>query len=66
MLLGVSQLGYALDDQGSILGRGCEFFSSPQRPDRLWSPPSLLPNGYRCSFPGDKAAGLWSWPLVDI
>ena len=29
---------------------------SPKRPDRLWSPKSLLFNGYRISFPGMK------WP----
>jgi len=27
------------------------FFSSPPRPDRLWAPPSLLPNWYRGLFP---------------
>jgi hypothetical protein len=27
-----------------------EFFSSPQRPDRQWGPPSLLSNGYRWLF----------------
>jgi hypothetical protein len=30
------------------------FFSSP-RPDRLWSPASLLSDGYRGSFPGGEA-----------
>jgi hypothetical protein len=34
-------------------GRGWEFFSSPPRPDWLWSPPSLLYNGYY--------QGLWGW-----
>jgi hypothetical protein len=32
---------------GSSPGRGWEFFSSPPRPDRLWSPSSLLSNGYQ-------------------
>ena len=32
---------------GTIWGK--EFFSSPKRPDRPWSPPSLL-NGYRGLF----------------
>jgi len=46
------------DDQGSILGGGWEFFSSPPRPDRIWSPPSLLSNGYHKGFfLGNKAAG---------
>jgi hypothetical protein len=27
------------------------FFSSPQRPDRLWGPPSVLSNGYGGHFP---------------
>jgi hypothetical protein len=38
---------YELDGRGSIPGRAKRFFSSPQRPDRLWSPLSLLHNGYR-------------------
>jgi hypothetical protein len=46
--------GYGLDDRGSggsIPGEVWEFFSSPSRPDRFWSPPSLLSNGYRELFP---------------
>jgi hypothetical protein len=36
----------------------CEISFSPQRPDRLWSPPSLLSYGYREIFCGGKAAGM--------
>jgi hypothetical protein len=36
---------------------GARFFTFPRRPDRMWGPPDLLSNGYRCSFPGSKAAG---------
>jgi hypothetical protein len=42
---------YGLDDRGSILGN-VRFFSSPQRPDRLWGPPYFLSKGYW---------GLFSW-----
>jgi hypothetical protein len=43
--------GYGLDGQGWIPGRGRKSFSSPQCPDRLCDPPSLLPNGYQGLFP---------------
>jgi hypothetical protein len=34
------------------------YFSSPQRPVRLWDSPKLLTNGYRERFPpGVKGAG---------
>jgi hypothetical protein len=43
------------------------FFSSPECPDWLWGPPSLLFNGYSgLFFPGGKAAVAWSWPLSSI
>jgi len=29
--------------------------------DRLYGQSSLLSNGYRGSFPGNKAAGAWIW-----
>jgi hypothetical protein len=38
--------GYGLDGLGSIPG-SARFFFSPQLPDRLWGPPSLLYNEYR-------------------
>jgi hypothetical protein len=37
--------GYGLDSPGSIPGMA-RCFSSPQCPDQLWGPPSLLPTGY--------------------
>jgi len=43
----VQWLGYWMYDRDSIPETGSEeIFSSPLRPDRLWSPPSLLSNGY--------------------
>jgi hypothetical protein len=44
--------GYGLHDRvvGVRVPEGAGFFSSPRRPDRLWGPPSLLPNGYRRLF----------------
>jgi hypothetical protein len=38
--------GYGLDGPRSIPG-SVRFLSSPQLPDRLWGPPSLLSNGHR-------------------
>jgi hypothetical protein len=35
--------GLRLGDWGSILGRNKRFFSTPQRPDRLWVPTTRLP-----------------------
>jgi hypothetical protein len=39
--------GYVLVDRGSIPGRDSVIFSTPQRPDRLWGPPSFLYDGYQ-------------------
>jgi hypothetical protein len=41
--------GYGLDGRSSIPGVA-RFFSSPQRPNRLWGPHSLLSDGYRGLF----------------
>jgi hypothetical protein len=48
----------SLDGQGSISGGVKIFFFVPQRPDRLWSQPNFLYNGYRGLFPwGVKRPG---------
>jgi hypothetical protein len=40
---------------GAVMG----FFSSPQSPDRLWAPPSLLSDGYRMLLPrGESGRGV--------
>jgi hypothetical protein len=44
--------GYGLDGRDSIPG-SARFFSSAQRPDRLWGSPSLLSSGYRGLFHGE-------------
>jgi hypothetical protein len=36
----------------------------PPLPDRLWSPPGPLSNGYRGSFPLGEVAESWRWPLT--
>jgi hypothetical protein len=38
--------GNGMDGRGSVPGRAKKLFSTPQCPDRLWGPPSLLHNGY--------------------
>jgi hypothetical protein len=45
---------YGLNVQGSIPGRGKEFFSSPPHPNRCCGPLSFLFNGYWRIFPGVK------------
>jgi hypothetical protein len=51
--------GYGLDDQGVgvRVPMRSRIFCSPRRPDRY-------PMGTEGSFPRDKAAGAWSWPLT--
>jgi hypothetical protein len=46
-------------DPGSIPG-STRFFSSPQRPDRLWDPPSLLSDWYRGFFARASGRSLTS------
>jgi hypothetical protein len=54
---------YNNNNSGCVVNR---FFSSPQRPDRLWRPLSPLSGLYRRFFGGDKLAGAWSWPLTSV
>jgi hypothetical protein len=53
------ETSYGLDDRGFgvrvTVGSG--IFSTQRRPNRLWSTPNLLSNGYRGLFSGGKAAG---------
>ena len=51
---------YLLDGAG-IKSRWGDIFHN--RPDRPWSAPNLIYNGYRF-FPGVKAAGSWRSPLA--
>jgi hypothetical protein len=46
-----SSVGIATAGEELGRGRGKIFFSSPQRPDRLWGPHSLLSNGHRGLLP---------------
>jgi hypothetical protein len=57
---------YGLGDRGVgvRIPVGVRIFTSPNRPDRLWGSPNLLPNGYQGLFSRVKAAGAWSWPLT--
>jgi hypothetical protein len=48
---------YRLDGPGSIPS-SARFFSSPQIPNRLWGPPSLLSNGYRGLFSRGRGVKL--------
>jgi hypothetical protein len=43
--------------RGSIPGRGRKFVSSPNRPDQLWGPPSLLSNRHQEFSPRREEVG---------
>jgi hypothetical protein len=49
--------GYQQDGRGSSPGKDKKLFCIPQRPDRLWGPPSFLSNFYRGSLAGVKQPG---------
>jgi hypothetical protein len=42
---------FGLKDRSSVSGRSKRFFSTPQRPDLLWDPTSLVSNRYRGPLP---------------
>jgi hypothetical protein len=44
-------MSYKLDSQVLIPGRGKRFFCTPEHPDQLWGPHSLLYNEYQQLFP---------------
>jgi hypothetical protein len=52
--------GYGLDGRGV----GVRVPVRTRRPDRFWVPFSLLSNEYQGSFPWDKVARAWTWPLT--
>jgi hypothetical protein len=60
-------LGYGMDDRGSRFRfpAGTGNFSLHHRVQNgSGAYPASYPMGTRGSFPGGKAAGAWSWPLV--
>jgi hypothetical protein len=58
--IGVTARLRARWDWGSIPDRDKRFFSSPQRPDRLWGPSNLISREYRGAFAGGRETGAWS------
>jgi hypothetical protein len=64
-LIGVTT-NLRLDCCGSIASRDKIFSSTPYRPDRPWSTPSLLRNGCRGLFSQGKTAGTSSWSPISI
>jgi hypothetical protein len=66
--LGIA-LGYGLDDRGSRVRFpvGAGNLSLHHRVQNgSGTHPASYPVGTRGSFPGGKAAGMWSWPLTSI
>jgi hypothetical protein len=62
-------LGYGLDDRGSRVGfpAGAGNFSLHHRlQNGSGAHPASYPMGTTGSFPGSKAAEVWSWPLTSI
>jgi hypothetical protein len=61
-------LGYGLDDRDSRVRfpAGAGNFSHHRIQNGPGAHPASYPMGTRGSFPGDKAAGAWSWPLTSI
>jgi hypothetical protein len=51
------EMGYGLEGQGPILCGSKRFFSSPQRPNRLWGPPASYPMGTGGSILGVRRKG---------
>jgi hypothetical protein len=51
--------GYGLDDRGARVrvSVGSRISPTPQHPDQLWGPHSLLCNGYQALFPWVKRSG---------
>jgi hypothetical protein len=58
----VIMTGYRLDGRGSIPSRDKRYFFSPQCPDQLWGPPTLLSSGYWGLFLQRKSG--WSMRLI--
>jgi len=44
----------------------CGFYVIVWRPAGSGAHPASYPVGIGCSFPGDIAAGAWSWPLSSV
>jgi hypothetical protein len=52
-------LAYGLDDRGFESQQRLGIFSSPPRPDRLWSPPNFPSNEFQGFFPwGQSGRGV--------